>query len=65
MNLTEACKTDDFNIILNVLNEKIKPTKECYKILLENYRNKKKKLFYNKDGMESPNRSYRWINGKM
>jgi hypothetical protein len=62
MNLIEACKTDDYDIIYNALNEKYKPTKECYKILINNYNNKRQNLFYDIDGIESPTKIYRWVN---
>lgn len=64
MNLIEACKTDDYNTIHNILNEKVIPTKECYKILINNYKKKREKLYYNKDGTESQYMSYNWINRK-
>jgi hypothetical protein len=50
MNLVDICKTDDFDAIYNALNNKCMPTKECFKILLNNYKNKKEKLF-DKDGL--------------
>ena len=51
MDLVEACKTDNFDTIRDILNEKVNPTKECYKILLNNYKNKNVKQFFDKDGL--------------
>jgi hypothetical protein len=58
MDLVDACKTDNFDTIRDILNEKVNPTKECYKILLNNYKNENAKQIFDKDGLPFVTQNY-------